>query len=124
MGDFETMLLVDTLMSETPSLPRDQMKALFFAIEAEYAHEKNKKVRYEKIMKDPYFNALQVKFAYAITCHKSQGGQWASVFLDHGYLTEDLLDKSFFRWLYTGFTRASERLCLVNFDSHFFQNSK
>jgi exodeoxyribonuclease-5 len=124
MGDFETMLLVDTLMSETPSLPRDQMKALFFAIEEEYLHEKNKKVRYEKIMKDPYFNALQVKFAYAITCHKSQGGQWASVFLDHGYLTEELLDKSFFRWLYTGFTRASERLCLVNFDSHFFQKNK
>jgi exodeoxyribonuclease-5 len=124
MGDFETMLLVDTLMSETPSLPREQMKALFFAIEEEYLHEKNKKVRYEKIMKDPYFNALQVKFAYAITCHKSQGGQWASVFLDHGYLTEELLDKSFFRWLYTGFTRASERLCLVNFDSHFFQKNK
>ena len=124
MGDFETMLLVDTLMSESPSLPRDQMKALFFAIEAEYTYEKNKKLRYEKIMKDPYFNALQVKFAYAITCHKSQGGQWASVFLDHGYLTEELLDKSFFRWLYTGFTRASERLCLVNFDSHFFQKNK
>lgn len=119
-GDFEVTLLVDTLTAETPSLPRDRMKELFYAIEAEYIFEKNKRKRYERIMKDPYFNALQVKFAYAITCHKSQGGQWASVFLDHGYLTEELLDKSFFRWLYTGFTRASERLCLVNFDKHFF----
>ncbi len=119
-GSFEVMLLVDTLTSDSPNLSRDQMKALFFAIEAEYLFEKNKRKRYEKIMKDPFFNALQVKFAYAITCHKSQGGQWASVFLDHGYLTEDLLDKSFFRWLYTGFTRASEKLHLVNFDKHFF----
>ncbi|MDD2982833.1 MAG: AAA family ATPase [Crocinitomicaceae bacterium] len=119
-GSFEVMLLVDTLTSDSPSLSRDQLKALFFAIEAEYLFEGNKRKRYERIMKDPYFNALQVKFAYAITCHKSQGGQWASVFLDHGYLTEDLLDKSFFRWLYTGFTRASERLHLVNFDKHFF----
>lgn len=119
-GSFEVMLLVDTLTIDAPSLTRDQMKTLFFAIEEEYMFEKNKRKRYEKIMKDPFFNALQVKFAYAITCHKSQGGQWASVFLDHGYLTEELLDKSFFRWLYTGFTRASERLYLVNFDKHFF----
>lgn len=119
-GSFEVMLLVDTLTSDSPNLSRDQMKALFFAIETEYLFEKNKRKRYEKIMKDPFFNALQVKFAYAITCHKSQGGQWASVFLDHGYLTEELLDKSFFRWLYTGFTRASEKLHLVNFDKHFF----
>ncbi len=124
MGDFEVVLLVDTLTVEAPSLPRERMKELFFAIEEEYLFEKNKRKRYEKIMKDPYFNALQVKFAYAITCHKSQGGQWASVFLDHGYLTEDLLDRSFFRWLYTGFTRASERLCLVNFDKHFFPEKK
>ena len=121
MGDFEVYLLLDTLMSEAPALTREQMKAFFFAIEQEYAFEKNKQKRYERIMKDPYFNALQVKFAYAITCHKSQGGQWESVFLDHGYLTEELLDSSFFRWLYTGFTRASERLCLVNFDKHFFE---
>lgn len=124
IGDFEVMLMVDVLTAETPSMPREKLKELFFAIEAEYAFERNKKKRYERIMKDPYFNALQVKFAYAITCHKSQGGQWASVFLDHGYLTEDLLDKSFFRWLYTGFTRASERLCLVNFDRHFFPVEK
>lgn len=124
MGDFEVMLLVDTLTVEAPSLPREKMKELFYAIEQDYAHEHNKRKRYEKIMKDPYFNALQVKFAYAITCHKSQGGQWASVFLDHGYLTEDLLDKSFFRWLYTGFTRASEKLTLVNFDPHFFPDKK
>lgn len=121
MGDFEVMLFVDTLTVEAPSLPREKMKELFYAIEEEYLDERNKRKRYEKIMKDPYFNALQVKFAYAITCHKSQGGQWASVFLDHGYLTEELLDRSFFRWLYTGFTRASEKLSLVNFDTHFFK---
>ena len=120
IGDLEVLLLVDVLTQETPSMPREQLKELFFRIEEDYSFEKNKRKRYEKIMKDPYFNALQVKFAYAVTCHKSQGGQWASVFLDHGFLTDDMLDKSFFRWLYTGFTRVSEQLILINFDAHFF----
>lgn len=121
MGDFETLLLLDTLSVEAPALDRESMKKLFFAIEEDYLDEHNKKKRYEKIMKNPYFNALQIKFAYAITCHKAQGGQWACVFLDHGYLTDEMLDTSFFRWLYTGFTRASEELNLVQFYPEFFE---
>jgi exodeoxyribonuclease-5 len=124
MGDFETIVLLDTLSVEAPALDRDSMKKLFFAIEEEYLDEHNKKKRYEKIMKNPYFNALQIKFAYAITCHKAQGGQWSCVFLDHGYLTDEMLDTSFFRWLYTGFTRASEQLNLVQFYPEFFEEGK
>jgi exodeoxyribonuclease-5 len=120
MGDFEAILWMDALSIEKPAMPREAMKTLFFELEKDYLHEQNKRKRYELIMKDPYMNALQVKFAYAITCHKSQGGQWATVFLDHGYLTDEMLDTSFFRWLYTGFTRASFRLYLLNFDAHFF----
>lgn len=120
MGDFETILWLDTLTVEAPSMSRNDLKQLFFELEREYSHEHNKRKRYEAIMKNPYMNALQVKFAYAITCHKSQGGQWEQVFLDHGYLTDDMLDEGFFRWMYTGFTRASEKLYLLNFDRHFF----
>jgi exodeoxyribonuclease-5 len=120
LGDFETVLLIDTLQEDGPSLSREKMKQLFFAIEEEYLHERNKKKRYELITKNPYFNALQVKYAYAITCHKAQGGQWPVVFLDHDYLVDEMLDKSFLRWLYTGFTRASEKLYLVNFNKAFF----
>lgn len=117
----KTILLLDTINSETPSLSREDLKKLFFEIEQDYADERNKKIRYEKILANPYFNALQVKFAYAITCHKAQGGQWEQVFLDHGYLGE-ILDESFYRWLYTGFTRAKEKLFLVNFDEQFIKS--
>lgn len=118
MGSFKIILLLDTLYTENPSLPREDMKNLFFEVEKDYADERNKKIRYEKILADPYFNALQIKFAYAVTCHKAQGGQWEQVFLDHGYLDENL-DESFYRWLYTGFTRAKDKLFLVNFDERF-----
>lgn len=120
IDQFETLLWVDCLAVEKAAMPREAMKTLFFEIEKDYLHEQNQKKRYERIMKDPYMNALQVKFAYAVTCHKSQGGQWSAVFLDHGFLTDEMLDESFFRWMYTGFTRASEQLYLVNFDPHFF----
>jgi exodeoxyribonuclease-5 len=123
IGDFEVVLLLETLNIETPNLPRAEMKKLFFALEQEYAYERNQKKRYELITKNPYFNALQIKYAYAVTCHKSQGGQWPVVFLDHDYLTEEMLDQPFFRWLYTGFTRASEKLFLVNFHKEFFGES-
>ena len=72
---------------------------------------------------DPYFNALQVKFSYAITCHKAQGGQWRNVFIDHGYISDDMMDKEYLRWLYTAFTRPVEKLFLVNFDKRFFKDS-
>ncbi len=124
MDSIEVKLLLDTIDEEQACLSREKLKELFFAIEQDYSWEKNKRKRYERIMSDPYFNALQVKFAYAITCHKSQGGQWEKVFIDQGFLTEDLLDENFFRWLYTAFTRATEQLYLVNFNSAFFPSEE
>ena len=117
---FEVKLMLEVLDEEGPNLPRNKMKELFFAVERDYANERNKKKRYEMIMADQYFNALQVKYAYAVTCHKSQGGQWACVFVDQGFLTEEMLDKSYFRWLYTALTRATDKLYLVNFNGQFF----
>lgn len=121
MDQFEVLLLMDTITTESPSLNREQMKQLFFEVEKDYADERNKQKRYEKILSDPYFNALQVKFAYAVTCHKAQGGQWDYVLIDHGYLGEDLPDESFQRWLYTAFTRARKRLYLINPDERFLK---
>ncbi len=121
MGSIEVKIMLDVIYEDTPNLSREKMKELFFAVERDYGHERNKKKRYEHVMADPYFNALQIKFAYAVTCHKSQGGQWACVFLDQGFLTEDLLDHNFFRWLYTAFTRSTEKLYLINFDKAFFE---
>src|SRR5690554_4693166 len=117
---FEVKILLEVLDEEAPNLPRQKMKELFFSVEKDYAYERNKKKRYELIMADPYFNALQVKYAYAVTCHKSQGVQWACVFVDQGFLTEEMLDTSYFRWLYTALTRATEKLFLVNFNGQFF----
>jgi exodeoxyribonuclease-5 len=114
MDRFDTIAFMDTLMMETPNLPREQLRALFYEIEKDYLQERNKQKRYQEIMKSPYFNALQIKFAYAVTCHKAQGGQWASVFVDHGYIDESQLDESFLRWLYTATTRATEQLYFVN----------
>lgn len=115
--ELDVILLLDTLMSEKPALTYEQYKALYREVGLDYKGEKeiNKKIK-ENI----FFNALQVKFAYAITCHKSQGGQWDNVFVDLGYYTDDMLDKSFFRWLYTAFTRASKKLYLINFNDDFF----
>ena len=115
--ELDVILLLDTLMSEKSALTYEQYKALYREVGLDYKGEKeiNKKIK-ENI----FFNALQVKFAYAITCHKSQGGQWDNVFVDLGYYTDDMLDKSFFRWLYTAFTRASKKLYLINFNDDFF----
>ena len=121
-GEHEIIVLMDTLQVEGPNLPRDEMKRLFYAIERDYMDEPVKKKRYAKIMKNPYFNALQVKFAYAVTCHKSQGGQWAHVYLDQGYLTDEMMDTGYYRWLYTAFTRATDKLFLMNFKEEFFRD--
>lgn len=119
----EILVLLDTLTVEAPNLPRDEMKKLFFEVGEDYADEKNKRKKYEKILKNPYFNALQVKYAYAVTCHKSQGGQWANIFVDQGYLTEEMLDSSYFRWLYTALTRATDKAYLMNFNPKFFDET-
>lgn len=114
MDRFEAIAFMDTLTVDSPNLSRDFLRTLFFEIEKDYVHEHNKQKRYQLIMKSPYFNALQIKFAYAVTCHKSQGGQWSAVFVDHGYIEEAQLDESFLRWLYTAVTRATEQLYFVS----------
>jgi exodeoxyribonuclease-5 len=117
---FEAKVILDTLYSSGPSLSREQYRSLYDQVSEDYADLANKTERMEYIRKDPYLTALQVKFAYALTCHKAQGGQWQAVFIDQGYLVEDQVDKEFVRWLYTAVTRATEELYLVNFSPTFF----
>lgn len=112
--ELEVTLLLDTLHHDSPSLPREQSERLFEAVSEDYVHLPTKRERIKKIKEDPYYNALQVKYAYAVTCHKAQGGQWQRVFLDQGYLTEEMVSPDYYRWLYTAFTRATEILYLVN----------
>lgn len=120
MNEIEVKMMTKAIHSESPNVPRDQLKELFFRIATEeYPLERNKRVRNKKVMENPYFQALQVKFGYAVTCHKSQGGQWAAVFIDQGYFTNEMWSTEYMRWLYTAVTRASEKLYLVNFDKAF-----
>ncbi len=118
--ELDTMIMLDTLDIETASLAYEENKKLFFTIAEDYADIRSKKKRYEKIRDNKFFNALQVKFSYAVTCHKAQGGQWKAVFVDQGYLTDELLTQEYYRWLYTAVTRATEKLFLVNFKKEFF----
>ena len=113
---------LDTLQAETPNLPANQNKQLFDGLLQDYEHISNKRARMLAIKEDPYYNALQIKFAYAVTCHKAQGGQWDAVFVDQGYLTEEMIDLDFLRWLYTAVTRAKKELFLVNFAQNLFSN--
>lgn len=114
--DFELTATVclDTLTSEAPALTREQQEQLYNAVMEDYADVPTKPERIKKLKSDRYYNALQVKFAYAVTCHKAQGGQWAHVYLDQGYMTDDMLTPDYIHWLYTAFTRATEQLYLVN----------
>ena len=112
--ELEVKLLLDTLHTDTPALPKEQNDKLFYTVLEDYADITTKRERMKKMKADPYYNALQVKYAYAVTCHKAQGGQWKRVFLDQGYMTEDMLSPDYFRWLYTAFTRATDTLYLVN----------
>jgi len=112
---------LDTLSIETASLKNDENQKLFHAVAEDYLDIRSKKKRWEKIRENKHFNALQVKFAYAVTCHKGQGGQWNAVFVDQGYLREDMIDREYLRWLYTAFTRSVKELYLVNFNKEFFE---
>jgi len=123
LGDVELIVLTEALTTDGPSLPRERMKELFYAVERDYTHIRNKKKRYEAILANPYFNALQVKYAYAVTCHKSQGGQWSDVYIDQGYINEEMLGADYYRWLYTALTRATNKAYLVNFADAFFKDS-
>jgi len=113
-------VLLDSLHVDAPNLPPERQEELYGSIALDYADVPGKKDRQEAIKKDPYYNALQIKFAYAITCHKAQGGQWPCVFVDQGYLSEEMLNTGFLRWLYTAVTRATQQLFLVNFNEKFF----
>ena len=116
---FETVLLLDTIKAETPSLPFEDGNRLYEEVQKDYAHEKSKYKKFLAVKNNRYFNALQVKFSYALTCHKSQGGQWHTVFVEQPYLPEGI-DKEYLRWLYTAVTRARERLYLIGFKNDFF----
>ena len=119
----EVKLLLDTLQTETPSLPQELNNKLYYNILKEYDEIKTKSDKIKKMKANPYYNVLQVKYAYAVTCHKAQGGQWMNVFLDIGYITKDMLGEDFYRWLYTAFTRATHKLYLVNLPEQFIEKS-
>ena len=116
--NLDLLLLLDTLTSESPTISYDQYQKLYKEISKDY---KGQKEINKKIKEDEFFNALQIKFAYAITCHKSQGGQWENIFVDMGYFTDQMLDKAYLRWLYTAITRATKKLYLINFNDNFFK---
>ena len=112
--EVECRVILDTLQSESPSLTHEEQSRLYEAVLADYAHLPSKTERLKAVREDPYYNALQVRYAYAVTCHKAQGGQWENVFIDQGYMTDDMLTPDYIHWLYTALTRATEKLYLVN----------
>ncbi len=112
--EMETTLLLDTLHSESPALTHEQQEMLFQNVMQDYAHIKSGKERMEQLRRNPYFNALQVKYAYAVTCHKAQGGQWMNVFIDQGYIPQEGQGRDYLRWLYTALTRSTSKVYLVN----------
>lgn len=118
----DVKLLLNTLYVEAPSLPDVDYEKLYLSVASNYAHVESPSEQAKKIAEDPYLHALQIKFGYAITCHKAQGGQWPAVFVDQGYLTADMLGTDYIRWLYTAITRASEKLYLVNFNEEFLDS--
>ncbi len=112
--EIEATAILDTLTSEAPALTRKQQETLFQQVWDDYPELRQKRDRMRAVKEDPFFNALQIKYAYAITCHKAQGGQWQRVFIDQGFITEEMLSPDYFRWLYTALTRATESIFLVN----------
>ncbi|MDO5971485.1 AAA family ATPase [Flavivirga aquimarina] len=120
MTPFETVLLLDTIEAETPSLPYDDSNRLYQEVMKDFEDESSKYKKFLKVKGNKHFNALQVKFSYAITCHKSQGGQWDTVFVEQPYLPNGI-DKEYLRWLYTAVTRAKEKLYLIGFKDEFFE---
>lgn len=119
--EIDAKVVLDTLHYDSPSMPSDKNRELYFSILADYAGIKSKRKQFEAIREDPFYNALQVKFAYAVTCHKAQGGQWKRVFLDQGMFNRQEPTTEYMRWLYTAVTRATDKLYLVNFSGEFFK---
>jgi exodeoxyribonuclease-5 len=120
MPDVDCKLLLETLHSESPSLTRDESLRLFNAVLADYVDLPTRAEQLNAVRNNEYFNALQVKFAYSLTCHKTQGGQWPVVFVEQGYLSDDMIDRDYLRWIYTALTRASHKVYLLNFEDRFF----
>ncbi len=120
--EVEVRVLLDTLHSQTPALPADQQQAFFASVYSDYEDLSTERARMQAIKADPFFNALQVKYAFAVTCHKAQGGQWKEVFIDMGMINKEHLGLDFYRWLYTALTRATERVWLVNIADEFIES--
>ncbi len=122
--EIQVKIILDTLHIEAPSLSSEQNKEFYYKVEEDYADTTNRKERLKLIRENPFFNALQVKYAYAVTCHKAQGGQWKKVFIDQGYITDDMINTEFLRWLYTAITRSSMQVNLVNFNKEFYPKNE
>jgi exodeoxyribonuclease V len=120
--ELDVKIILDTLMSESPALKQADNNRLFQAVLSDFQDIPSRRERMDKVKASPYFNALQVKFAYALTCHKTQGGQWDTVFIDQGYLNDKMVNLEFGRWLYTAVTRATKKLYLINFEDRFFND--
>ena len=122
--EFEAKINLDVLHSEVPGLTREQNNQLFANVMEDYQDIAQKRLRYKKVKNDPFFNALQTKYGYAVTCHKAQGGEWKNVFLDLGYIQKSYMGENFYRWLYTSITRSTKKLYLVNLPDEFVELSK
>ena len=122
MPEFETILLCNTIWDNNASLPPEERQALARLIAEDYPELTDSRQLQKAVKNDPYYNALQVKFSYAITCHKAQGGQWPCVFVDQGYINDEMAGVELNRWFYTAFTRAQEKLYLVGFEDQFFES--
>jgi exodeoxyribonuclease-5 len=120
--EVESKVMMDVLHLDTPALPAEKNRELYQNILADYLHIKTRRKQYEAVRKDPWFNALQIKFAYAVTCHKAQGGQWERVFIDQGMFNRNEITIDYLRWFYTALTRSTDRVYLVNFAEDFFSS--
>ena len=119
--NLEVIVNLNILTSDNPSMKYEDYKKLFESIEEDHMDISEKNIRFKKIKKSPYLNALQIKFAYAVTCHKSQGGQWENVFVEQGYFNSNTIDNDYLKWLYTAITRSTKKLYLINFKDQFFK---
>ena len=120
-SELDVIIMLDTLESEQASLEFEKYKKLYNQVSQDYNSIKNTYKRNKAIKEDKYLNSLQIKYAYAITCHKSQGGQWKSVFVEQSYFTDEMLNKEYLRWFYTSFTRSTDKLYLINFSEKFYE---
>jgi exodeoxyribonuclease-5 len=120
--EVESKVMLDVLHLDTPSLPSEKNSELFHNVIEDYIHIKTRRKQYEAVRSDKYFNALQIKFAYAVTCHKAQGGQWERVFIDQGMFNSNEITIDYLRWFYTALTRSTDRVYLVNFGADWFKS--